>query len=389
MRIGVSCYPTYGGSGIVASELACAMAARGHEVHVISYARPHRLTWPVSGQPAEAEGSVFFHKVDVSAYPLFEYPPYSLALATKMLEVARRHRLELMHVHYAVPNAVSAVLARQMMAPEPLAVVTTLHGTDVTLVGRDPSYLETTRFGVLQSDAVTAVSRSLRETTLEQLHVDCEIDVVSNFVEAEQFRHHEGPGARRWARQDEPVLVHVSNFRPVKRPLQVLKVFEGVRARTPCKLLLVGDGPEHPRVEERARDLGLGADVVLLGELPAVEEALCNATVFLLPSASESFGLAALEAMAAGVPVVGSSVGGLPEVVLDGECGALLPPDDLDGMVEATLRYIRDPALRAKHGERGRERAVTDFSVDASVEAYLAVYERALGRSRVAPQASG
>ncbi|MEM9409170.1 MAG: N-acetyl-alpha-D-glucosaminyl L-malate synthase BshA, partial [Acidobacteriota bacterium] len=318
MKIGVSCYPTYGGSGIVAAELSCALAARGHEVHVISYARPHRLSWPATAASTSAGGSLHFHKVDVRGYPLFEYPPYSLALATKMVEVARRHQLELMHVHYAVPNAVSAVLARQMLAPQPIAVVTTLHGTDVTLVGKDPSYLETTRFGVVQSDAVTAVSSSLRATTLEQLSVDCDVEVVPNFVDAAQFAGQASPGARRWATGDEPVFVHVSNFRPVKRALQVLRIFEAVRARRPCKLLLVGEGPDHAKVAERAGELGLGEDVVLLGELPAVEEALVGATAFLLPSSSESFGLAALEAMAAGVPVVGSRVGGMPEVVVDG-----------------------------------------------------------------------
>ena len=380
MKIGVSCYPTYGGSGIVASELACAMAARGHEVHVISYARPHRLSWPHSTAAASGGGSVHFHKVDVRAYPLFEYPPYSLALATKMVEVARLHQLDLMHVHYAVPNAVSAVLAKQILAPNPLAVVTTLHGTDITLVGKDPTYLETTRFGILQSDAVTAVSHSLRDTTIEQLGVDCSVDVVSNFVDCRQFDEYAGPGARRWAPAGEPVLVHVSNFRPVKQPMQVLRIFEGVRAQTRCKLLLVGDGPEHSQVEERANSLGLTDDVVLLGELPAVEEALCGASVFLLPSVSESFGLAALEAMAAGVPVVGSRVGGLPEVVEDGHCGTLLDTQDVDGMVRATMRYLDDGAYRQAHVDAGRQRARHAFSVDSAVDAYETVYEAALSR---------
>lgn len=380
MKIGVSCYPTYGGSGIVAAELSCALAARGHEVHVISYARPHRLSWP-GATDASAEGSLHFHKVDVRGYPLFEYPPYSLALATKMVEVARRHQLDLMHVHYAVPNAVSAVLARQMLAPQSMAVVTTLHGTDVTLVGKDPSYLETTRFGVLQSDAVTAVSQSLRETTLEQLRVQCDVEVVPNFVDAGQFAGYGGLGARRWAAENTPVYVHVSNFRPVKRALQVLRIFEGVRARRPCKLLLVGEGPDHSTVAERARELGIGDDVILLGELPAVEEALAGATAFLLPSASESFGLAALEAMAAGVPVIASDVGGLPEVVVHGECGFLHAPDDLDSMVEAAARYADDADLQARHGEYGRRRAATEFSVDRAVNAYLAVYEQAVAAS--------
>ena len=378
MKIGVSCYPTYGGSGIVAAELSCALAARGHEVHVISYARPHRLSWPVNSATTEPGGSLHFHKVDVRGYPLFEYPPYSLALATKMVEVARRHQLDLMHVHYAVPNAVSAVLARQMLAPQPLAVVTTLHGTDVTLVGKDPSYLETTRFGVLQSDAVTAVSESLRQTTLEQLRVECDVEVVPNFVDAAQFAGHSGLGARRWATADEPVFVHVSNFRPVKRALQVLRIFEGVRAQRPCKLLLVGEGPDHAKVAERAEELGLGEDVVLLGELPVIEEALVGATAFLLPSSTESFGLAALEAMAAGVPVIGSRVGGIPEVVADGECGFLRSPDDLDGMVQAALLYAEDSELQRRHGERGRRRAATEFSVDRSVASYLSVYGRAV-----------
>lgn len=373
MKIGISCYPTYGGSGIVATELAMALAAEGDEVHVISYALPSRLSF--------VSPTLFFHEVIVPTYPLFEYPPYPLALATKMVEVGRHSGLDVLHVHYAIPNAVSAVLARQILAPQPLPVVTTLHGTDVTLVGNDPSYLETTRFGILESDAVTAVSESLRRTTVEQLEIQKVIEVVPNFIDPARFEEvRSRPGARRWARPGEKVLVHISNFRPLKRVLDVVEVFRRVRSEMPAHLLMVGDGPDRPKVEQYCRQHSMCQDITFVGSVPQVEEVLVGADLFLLPSETESFGLAALEALACEVPVVAARVGGLPEVVVEGECGFLLPVGDVAGMAEAALRLLRDDDLRRRFGEAGRRRAVEVFGQDAVVARYRGIYERVVRR---------
>jgi L-malate glycosyltransferase len=369
VKIGISCYPTYGGSGIVATELAMALAEGGDSVHVISYALPSRL--------ALITPTLFFHEVIVPRYPLFEYPPYPLALATKMVEVARHSGLDVLHVHYAIPNAVSAVLARQILAPQPLPVVTTLHGTDVTLVGNDPSYLETTRYGIVQSDAVTAVSESLRRTTIEQLGVQSRIDVVPNFIDPARYeRTRDLPGARRWARPGERILVHISNFRPVKRVLDVVAVFERVHRTVPSRLLMVGDGPERPRVEQYCREHGICNDITFVGSLPLIEEVLVGADLFLLPSESESFGLAALEAMACEVPVVATDIGGIPEVVEDGETGYLLPLGDVPGMAAAALRLLGDEDLRRRFGAAARRRAVERFGQAAVVARYRSIYER-------------
>ena len=347
MRIGISCYPTWGGSGVVATELAMALASGGDEVHVISYALPSRLQL--------ASPNLFFHEVVVPHYPLFEYPPYSLALASKMAELARHQRLDLLHVHYAVPNAVSAILAKQMLAPRPLAVVTTLHGTDVTLVGNDPSYLETTRWAVLASDAVTAVSDWLRRATDYQLCIeDKAIEVVPNFIEPERYeRVRDSAGARRWARPGEKILVHVSNFRPVKRVMDVLDVFLAVRRQMPARLLLVGDGPDRARLEQRCRAEKCCDVVTFLGNLSPVEEVLAGADLFLLPSENESFGLAALEAMACAVPVVATSIGGIPEVVEEGETGLLLPGRRRRGHGRGRRRAARRSGAPPAHGAPG------------------------------------
>lgn len=371
MKIAITCYPTYGGSGIVATELAMALAGRGDEVHVISYALPSRLSL--------ASPRVFFHEVHVPHYPLFEYPPYSLALATKTVEVARHQQLDLVHVHYAVPNAVSAVLARQILAPQPLPVVTTLHGTDITLVGNDPNYLETTRFGITESDAVTAVSAALVEQTREQLGITMPIDVVPNFIDPARYGAASGgPGARRWAVGDERVVVHISNFRPVKRVADVVEVFRRVVARVPARLLLVGDGPDRGRVEQMCREHGICEAITFLGSLPLIEEVLVGADLFLLPSEHESFGLSALEAMACHVPVIATAVGGLPEVVAEGETGYLLPVGDVEGMAEAAVRVLTDPALKQRLGRAGRRRAVERFDQDKIVGRYREIYERVL-----------
>jgi L-malate glycosyltransferase len=373
VRIGISCYPTYGGSGIVATELAMALAERGDEVHVISYALPSRLSF--------LNSRIFFHEVVTPTYPLFEnYPPYSLALTTKMVEVARHAPLDVLHVHYAIPNAVSAVLAREIMAPTPLPVVTTLHGTDVTLVGNDPNYLETTRWGVNQSDAVTAVSQSLRRTTIEQLGTPNEIHVIPNFIDPARFEAaRQLPGVCRWAQPGERLLVHISNFRPVKRVLDVIAIFEQVQKTVPTRLLMVGDGPDRGKVEQYCREHHICGSITFIGSLPLVEEVLVGADLFLLPSESESFGLSALEAMSCQVPVIASKAGGLPEVVDDGVTGFLLPVGDVGGMAAAALRLLGDEDLRQRFGIEGRRQAVTRFSQDAVVGRYRSLYEKVTG----------
>jgi N-acetyl-alpha-D-glucosaminyl L-malate synthase BshA len=373
MKIGISCYPTFGGSGVVATELAMALARGGDEVHVVSYKMPFRLEF--------VEPHLFFHEVVVPHYPLFDYPPYSLALATKIVEVARHHRLDVMHVHYAVPNAVSAVLAREILEPQDLKVVTTLHGTDITLVGNDPNYLETTRFGVEKSDAVTAVSEALRRDTQEKFRLSKPIEVVPNFIEPERFeRALEVGGAKRWAKPGEKIIVHVSNFRPVKRVMDVLRVFHRVREKVPVHLLLVGDGPDRAQVERYCRECDTCEVITFIGNLALVEEVLAGADLFVLPSETESFGLAALEALSCEVPVIATNVGGLPEVVDHGKTGYLFPVGDVDAMAEAAVELLKDDARRAEIGREARRQAVERFNEDAIVERYRDVYRRTLER---------
>ena len=307
MRIGVTCYPTVGGSGTVATELGLAMARRGHEVHFICYAMPYRL--------GRVPPGVTFHEVTVPAYPLFQYPPYSLALASQMADAVRSHGIELLHVHYAIPHAISAFLAREILGGGPKLVVT-LHGTDITVVGADPSFLPIVRLGIERSDAVTAVSRSLADETRLRLGVSRGIDVIPNFVDISRF----DPGfsaayRRRLSPDGAPILLHASNFRPVKRVLDVVEIFRQVSKQLRCHLVMVGDGPDRPAAERLVREAGLGDRVEFLGNVSPVEGVLGAGDVFLLPSQEESFGLAALEAMACGVPVIASNAGGLPELV--------------------------------------------------------------------------
>jgi N-acetyl-alpha-D-glucosaminyl L-malate synthase BshA len=376
MKIGISCYPTFGGSGVVATELAMALASGGDEVHVISYAFPSRLQLLAP--------NLFFHEVVVPHYPLFEYPPYSLALASKMAELARHQNLDLLHVHYAVPNAISAILAQQMLAPRRLPVVTTLHGTDVTLVGNDPSYFETTKFGVEKSDVVTAVSESLRQATIDQLHLDGKrIEVIPNFIDPARSERVRGlPGARRWAKPGEKILIHVSNFRPVKRVMDVLDVFFGVRQAMPARLLLVGDGPDRAKVEERCRKACCCDAVTFLGNVMAVEEVLTGADIFLLPSESESFGLAALEALACEVPVIASRAGGIPEVVRDGVDGLLFPVGDVGAMAAGAIALLGDPERHGRFARAAREGAIERFAERRVVARYRELYERTLTSDR-------
>ena len=373
MRIGITCYPTFGGSGVVATELGVALAERGDEVHFISYALPSRLGLP--------RPRVFFHEVVAPTYPLFVSPPYTLALATKMAEVALHAKLDVLHVHYALPHAISAILAREMSVGNGvrLKVVTTLHGTDITIVGQDRSYLPITRYGIEKSDAVTAVSRHLRDVTEAEFGIRRQVHVIHNFVDGALFRPGEvSPYARSLCRDEESVLVHISNFRPVKRIADVLGIFDRVRRAIPARLLLIGDGPDRSLAERLATEGGFEERTTFLGNVPSIETILPVGKLFLLPSNAESFGLAALEAMACGLPVIGTAAGGLPEVVEDGKSGYLKPVGDVDGMAEAALSLLRDPEKLNSFSREARRRAVEEFPTEAAVARYRKLYEDTL-----------
>ena len=371
MRIGISCYSTFGGSGVVATEVGKALAARGHEVHLLSPSVPPRLLG--------FENRVWFHEVTASPYPLFEAAPFSIALASKMADVAEHHGLDIMHAHYAIPHASAALLARMALGGK-LKVVTTLHGTDITVVGADPSYLPMVKLAIRESDAVTAVSAYLRDETYRTFKVDRPIDVIHNFIAPPETVT---PDCRSWlAPCDASVLTHISNFRPVKRVLDVLKVFEKVRKDHPCRLVMVGDGPDRAEAEAYARDHGFEEDVKFTGKQLDIGSVLACSDVFLLPSATESFGLAALEAMAHRVPVIASRVGGLPEVVRHGVDGFLEPLGDVDAMAEDALTLLRDTRMRKAFGLAAQERALTTFAEDPIVDQYEAAYEAALTRTK-------
>ena len=371
MRIGIACYPTFGGSGVVATELGHELARRGHFVHFITYAPPSRLN-------AFAD-RVAYHEVSVPSYPLFQYAPYDLALATRIVDVAEHEGLDLLHAHYALPHAISAHLAREMLAPRRLAVVTTLHGTDITIVGQDRSFFEITRFGIERSDAVTAVSGFLQRMTAAEFQVTKPIDVIPNFVDLEQYPL-ERPDRSGFAAPGQKVLLHVSNFRPVKRVLDVVRIFERVAREVDAVLLMVGEGPERSSAQALARRLGLGDRLRFMGTQHAIEEIVGLADVFLLPSELESFGLSALEAMARGVPVVGSDAGGLPEVVRHAESGFLLPVGDVDGMAARTIEILKDDERRREMGEAARHRVESLFDAERVVAQYEAVYARVMAR---------
>ena len=374
MKIGITCYPTYGGSGAIATELGIALARRGHEIHFITYQQPFRLP---SFLPR-----IYFHEVDVGRYPLFEYPPYDLALAVRMHEVVLKHGLDLLHVHYAIPHATSAWIAREMLIPTrpDIKVLTTLHGTDITIVGQDPSFFEITKFSIEKSDGLTAVSEYLRaETQLAFGCTGCRIEVIPNFIDPAVYdRTRYTPQLGEQARSRK-VLMHVSNFRPVKRVRDVVQVFAQVTREVPSILVMVGDGPERGDAEEEARRLGVDADVFFLGKLEAVAPLLASADLFLLPTKGESFGLSALEALATGVPVIGTRAGGLPEVVRDGETGALCAVGDVDGMAAAAIRLLRDPERWRAASALAERDARARFGMDAVVEQYEALYERMRG----------
>jgi N-acetyl-alpha-D-glucosaminyl L-malate synthase BshA len=379
MKIGITCYPTYGGSGVVATELGMELAQRGHDVHFISYAQPIRLTEP---QP-----HIHYHEVEVSRYPLFDYPPYDLALATRMAEVAELYELDLLHVHYAIPHSVSALLARQMLAAGPshrkLPFVTTLHGTDITLVGLDRSYLPITRYSIEESDGVTAISQYLRDITIREFDIKNHIEVISNFVNCDVYvRDADAPKRREeYASANERILVHLSNFRPVKRLTDVVEIFDRVRKKVPSKLLLVGDGPDRSKAEWLAVQKGIHDHVIFLGKQDRVQEKLAIADVMLLPSELESFGLAALEAMACKVVPIATRVGGIPEVIEHGKSGYLANVGDVDTMAQYAIDLLSDDAALRTMAQQPRVAAQTRFCSSKIIPHYEEFYRRVLERS--------
>ncbi len=370
MKIGIACYPTYGGSGIVATELGKHLADAGHEIHFFSYEQPFRLS--------EFYENVIFHEIVVPNYPLFKYPPYALALATEMAEVSIREKLDILHVHYAIPHAISAYLSREMIRDiHPVKVVTTLHGTDITLVGVDPAFMRITRFGIDNSDAVTAVSRYLKGKTEEIFTPQQPISVIYNFIEEHPLQQKVCDHLRqRLAPNNEFILMHLSNFRPVKRVVDVVEIAHRVRQKLPIQLVFVGDGPDRPLAERRCRELGMEKVVHFLGKQENIYPILSVADVFLMPSIQESFGLAALEAMSCGVPCVTSDAGGLPEIMREGVTGYVVPAGQLDEMAERVIRILTEPGLLDRLRKSAREFAFDNFHVSKILPQYLNLYQQ-------------
>ncbi len=375
MKIGIICYPTYGGSGVVATELGKALASVGHEVHFITYTQPPRLDF--------FSENIFYHEVSVASYPLFEYLPYESALASKMVDVTVNEQLDLIHVHYAIPHASAAYLAKQILKYKGIhvPVITTLHGTDITLVGRDPSFEPVVTFSINESDGVTAVSESLRDDTYSSFEILSNIEVIPNFIDLNRF-HKQPKGQFKLAicPNGEKLLMHTSNFRKVKRIQDIIQVFAKVQKQLPAKLLLVGDGPERSGMEALCRDLGVAADVRFLGKLDTIEEALSLADLFFLTSEKESFGLAALEAMACEVPVISSNAGGIPEVNIHGETGFVSEIGDIDDMVVNTVKILSDDALHMQMKANALARA-KEFSLEKILPMYERYYEKVVGQS--------
>ena len=372
MKIGITCYPTYGGSGVIATELGKELALRGHQVHFISYALPFRLAHFVE--------NVVFHEVEMSNYPLFEFPLYSLALASKMVEVAEYEKLDLFHVHYAIPHATSAYLAKQMLKNKRnLKVITTLHGTDITLVGLEPSFLPLVKFSIDESDGVTAVSRFLREKTITNYSIEKDIKVIPNFIDTQLYKPNKDCAFREHlATKGEKILVHTSNFRQVKRVTDTIRIFEKVVQEIPSKLVLVGDGPDRSECERLCRQLHLCDHIKFLGKQDGLVEILNAADLFLIPSQSESFGLAALEAMSCGVPVIGSSVGGLPELIRHNETGFIAEIGDINRMAKYAIDLLTNDKKHALFSENSRKRAVEVFDKSIVVPMYEDYYNKIL-----------
>jgi L-malate glycosyltransferase len=373
LKIGISCYPVYGGSGVVATELGIALAARGHEVHFITYAQPFRLPYFVE--------RVYYHEVEVPSYPLFEHPPYNLALSVAMQNVVEQHDLDLVHAHYAVPHATSAWVAKEMLQRPGFRIVTTLHGTDITLVGQDPSFRSLTQFSIAKSDGLTAVSEYLRRET--HTHFDIPLDdirVIPNFVDLERYRREGQPCHRsKFAEPGERIVTHISNFRGVKRVDDVVRIFARIARRLPARLLLVGDGPDRVKAHDTAEREGILDRVLFLGKQNSVSELLSCTDLFLLPSEMEAFGLVALEAMACGVPVVATRTGGIPEVVEDGVSGYLAPVGDVEAMGDAAVSLLEDPAAWQRFSEAARHGA-EHFSAERVVAEYESFYTEVLCR---------
>jgi len=373
VNVGITCYPTYGGSGIVATELGMELAARGHEVHFITYANPIRL------DPDTPR--IHYHEVEVSTYPLFQYPPYCLALASRMAEVAESYSLDLLHVHYAIPHSIAALLARQMLAPlRRLPFITTLHGTDITLVGMDRSYFPITKFSIEQSDGITSISDYLRQQTVDVFGVRNEIRVIKNFVNCELYHpDNEKAGAARFSPRGEKLLIHLSNFRPVKRPQDCVRILAEVLKHAPAHLLMVGDGPERPPCEHLARELHICDHITFLGKQDHVERLIPLAHVLLMPSEMEAFGLVALEAMACGVAPVATSVGGVPELVTHGEDGFLEPPGDITAQAARVVSLLLDEKLHYRMAKSGRWKAAERFCTDKIIPEYERYYHDVAG----------
>lgn len=369
LKIGVVCYPTFGGSGVVATELGKAMALEGHNVHFITYSQPTRLDF--------FNENIYYHEVDIQAYPLFKYPPYELALASKIVDVMRYEKLDLLHVHYAIPHASAAYMAKQILKTKgiEMPVITTLHGTDITLVGKDSSYEPVVTFSINQSDGVTAVSESLKQDTYKHFEITNDIEVIANFVDLNRFnRQKKDHFKKAICPGDEKLIVHTSNFRKVKRVADVVKIFDGIRKKIPAKLLLVGDGPERHNVEMLCRELNTCDDVRFLGKLDMVEEVLSVADLFIMPSENESFGLAALEAMACEVPIISSNTGGLPELNVHGVTGFLSPVGDVADMTKNALHILDD-----KHLDTFKKNALSraqEFEISKILPQYEDLYQR-------------
>ena len=370
MRIGIVCYPTFGGSGVLATELGKALADKGHFVHFITYQQPVRLN--------VFSSNIFYHEVRVPSYPLFDYPPYEVALASTLVDVIINHDLDLLHVHYAIPHASAAYMAKQIVAKKGrnIPFITTLHGTDITLVGRDKTYEPVVTFSINESDAITAVSNNLREETYKSFKITKEIEVINNFVDVSRFNKKPIDAFRKViASQDEKILVHASNFRKIKRVNDVVRVFEQVRKNVPSKLLMVGDGPERPSTEDLVRELGLQDDVRFLGKQEQIEEIMAISDLFLLPSEYESFGLSALEAMAARVPVISTNAGGLPEINIHGQTGYMTDIGDVDSMSKFAIELLCDEILLEKIKQQAYDQAVR-FDISNIVPEYEKLYSR-------------
>jgi L-malate glycosyltransferase len=374
MKIGIICYPTYGGSGVVATELGKYLADKGHEIHFISYSQPARLD--------VFHENLFYHEVIVSDYPLFRYPPYEIALTGKIVDIVKDRKLDVLHAHYAVPHAVAAVMAKNILAQNgyQIPIVTTLHGTDITLVGKDATYETVIRHALLNTDIVTTVSESLKKETYVNFSMDKDITVIPNFIDFSRFAKHPVSHFKKAiAAQGERIVVHVSNFRELKRVDNVVRIFAKIHEKIPSKLLLVGDGPTRMSVEKLCREYDICDEIVFLGKQEAVEEILSVSDLFLMPSESESFGLAALEAMACEVPVVSSNIGGIPEVNIEGVTGYLLDVHDLDGMAERSIEILEDDKRLEEFKKRAYQQAL-NYKITSIAPIYLKCYEDAIER---------